>query len=61
MAREVEEALRGAEQERLGDAEFVRLRDFLREMQSRGMIVRKEYDLPPLDTIGKTAFHSKLP
>lgn len=55
LAAEVARQLRRGAEEGHADPEFVRLRDFLTAMQSQGLLVRKEYDLPPIDTIGWTA------
>ena len=52
LTNEVERVVRDGSQQRAADAEFVRLRDFLEEMRSRGLVVKKEYDLPLMDTIG---------
>jgi hypothetical protein len=38
------------------DKELERLREFLVDMQRKGLVIKKEYDLPSLDTIGKTAY-----
>jgi hypothetical protein len=29
------------------------LGDFVKEMQKEGLLIKKQYDLPPLDTIGR--------
>lgn len=57
-AGRVDRAIREFERERAGDAQFVRLREFMLEMERRGLVIKKEYDLPPLDTIGRTAFRT---
>lgn len=57
-AGRVERSIREFERERANDAQFVRLREFMLEMQRRGLVIKKEYDLPPLDTIGRTAFRT---
>ena len=56
LAGEVEKQIQRGAEERGADPQFVRLRDFLAVMRSQGLLVRKEYDLPPIDTIGRTAF-----
>jgi hypothetical protein len=56
LAGEVEKQLQRGAEERSADKQFVQLRDFLAMMKSQGLLVRKEYDLPPIDTIGRTAF-----
>ncbi len=38
-----------------GDSSFTRLREFYAEMQRLGLVTRHEYDIPPLDTIGRRA------
>ena len=43
--------------------EFVRLREFYAEMQELGVAKKPEYNLPPLDTIGRHLYeinHSVL-
>ena len=35
-----------------------KLSDFLKEMQKEGFIIKKEYDLPPLDTIGREIYQA---
>ncbi len=57
-AGRVDRAIRQFERERATDEQFVRLREFMLEMQRRGLVIKKEYDLPPLDTIGRTAFRT---
>lgn len=54
----LQEALRRFEKEAAVDADFIRLRDFYLEMSRRGLLIKKEYDLPLVDTIGRTAFQS---
>jgi hypothetical protein len=56
----LQEALRRFEEEAAVDSDFVRLRDFYLEMSRRGLLIKKEYDLPLVDTIGRTAFQSDL-
>ena len=57
-AEKLQEALRTFEEHAATDPDFVRLRDFYLEMASKGLLVKKNYDLPPLDTIGRAAFQS---
>ena len=35
------------------DAKFVELLEFYKQMKDSGIAVKQEYDLPPLDTIGR--------
>ncbi len=39
--------------------EYVCLRDFYFEMQKLGVAKKTEYDLPPLDTIGRRLYEVK--
>ncbi len=36
--------------------DFVKLRDFYEEMQELGVAKRPQYDLPPVDTIGRRLY-----
>ena len=46
-------------QQRLSaDAEFVKLQAFYREKTEQGAVVRNEYTLPQLDTIGREMYHT---
>jgi len=58
---ELRDTLERIEREREGDESFKRLRDFYQDMLRKGLLVKKEYDLPPIDTIGKTAFDTSKP
>ena len=39
-------------------SDFNNLRDFYEEMKKEGVAVTKEYDLPPLDTIGRRLYET---
>ena len=54
----LQEALRRFEREAAHDRDFIRLRDFYADMARKGLLVQKPYDLPLVDTIGRTAFQS---
>jgi hypothetical protein len=54
----LQEVLRRFEQESANDRDFIRLRDFYAEMVRKGLLIKKPYDLPLVDTIGRTAFQS---
>jgi len=56
VTAELVETLTKVHAARATDPEFARLRDFYFEMQRLGLLVKKAYDLPPLDTIGRTTF-----
>jgi hypothetical protein len=40
--------------------DFVELRNFYEEMNQKGLVVKKEYDMPLLDTVGRTIYRSNL-
>jgi len=54
----LQEALRKFQEQVAADQDFARLRDFYLEMDRKGFLIKKEYNLPPLDTIGRTAYQA---
>jgi len=58
IAEQVAETVREAEKKLAESKSFRELRDFYAEMQQRGMVVKKEYDLPLLDTIGRDIYRA---
>ena len=36
-----------------------RLSDFSERMKNRGLVSKKKYSLPPMDTVGRTAYKEK--
>ena len=36
-----------------------RLTDFSERMKERGLVTKKKYSLPPMDTVGRTAYREK--
>ena len=38
---------------------FQELSKFYAEMQSKGLVIKKNYDLPQLDTIGRSVYNLK--
>lgn len=54
--QELERTLTELSAARRGDTDLARLSRFYEHMKQLGMVVKKEYDLPPLDTIGRTAY-----
>ncbi len=36
-----------------------RLSDFSTRMKDRGLVSKKKYSLPPMDTVGRTAYNEK--
>mgnify|MGYP000941000761 CR=1 FL=1 len=59
LRKEVESTLHEQESERSKDNNFVRLGNFMAEMKSKGLLLKRQYGLPPIDTIGKTVCQSK--
>ena len=55
IEEEVGNALSEFEQNAPDPEELERLRAFFEEMKRAGLVRQRGYDLPPLDTIGKTA------
>lgn len=54
----VDDTIHEPERERTPSHDLAKLRAFLLEMERQGLVIKKGYDLPPLDTIGKTAFRT---
>jgi len=38
------------------DTDPRKLGEFLEELKNNGLVVKKEYDLPPLDTVGRRIY-----
>ena len=53
LADEVKKEIEEKKEALKDNKEYVRLRDFYIEMQELGVAKKMEYDLPPLDTIGR--------
>ena len=60
LVRDLEQVLSQEPTPTAANEQFVRLRDFLKDMQDRGLVVKKGYDLPLVDTIGRTAYRRDL-
>lgn len=43
-----------ADDKRQDSADFQHLRDFYEEKKRDGVVVRQEYTLPPMDTVGRS-------
>lgn len=54
QAATAEELLR-----RSSDDSLRELREFYEQKQKEGAVIRRTYDLPPIDTIGRTAYRLK--
>jgi len=57
LAEELTTVLREMKSQRVGTEAFERLREFRDRMLREGLLVTKPYDLPPVDTIGRRAYH----
>ena len=53
LAEEVQKEVEEKKEALKDNKEYKRLRDFYIEMQELGVAKKPEYDLPPLDTIGR--------
>ncbi|MGH9960802.1 MAG: hypothetical protein ACREBC_27400 [Pyrinomonadaceae bacterium] len=56
ITKRVEEAVKETEQRFNESQGFRELRDFYADMQRRGLAIKKEYDIPPLDTAGRLIY-----
>lgn len=54
LTKKVKDTLREQESERGSDKDFKRLSEFSAEMKRKGLLLKREYGIPPIDTIGKT-------
>lgn len=59
LSEEVEKEIEEKKEALKDNKEYVRLRDFYIEMQELGIAKKPEYDLPPLDTIGRKLYDVK--
>lgn len=59
LADEVKKEIEEKKEALKDNKEYVRLRDFYIEMQELGVAKKMEYDLPPLDTIGRNLYEMK--
>ena len=57
IADDVTRLLPEVERQRAETVAFERLREFRDRMLREGLLVTKPYDLPPVDTIGRLAYH----
>ncbi len=56
MVEEVEKEINERKEALENNKDYVRLRDFYVEMQELGVAKKPQYDLPPLDTIGRRLY-----
>jgi hypothetical protein len=48
------------EKEREGNPNFQNLREFYETMKKEGLVIKQEYTLPPVDTIGRSLHQDSL-
>ena len=59
LVQQVEETTAEVLAKRANDPKFQALAEFYREKQREGVVLKRTYDLPPVDTIGRTAHRPK--
>ena len=59
LVDEVQKEIEEKKESLRDNKEYVRLRDFYTEMQELGVAKKNEYNLPPLDTIGRKLYEVK--
>jgi len=60
IEKAVSDALRKHESSDRADRDRIRrLTEFSRRMKERGLASKKKYSLPPMDTVGRTAYKEK--
>jgi len=53
IIEKVKQVLTEEEEERTGNPNFQKLRDFYESMKKEGIAINQGYKLPPIDTIGR--------
>ena len=59
IAEELQKTIHENGQKFADQPSFQELSKFYAEMKSKGLVIKKNYDLPQLDTIGRSAYHLK--
>lgn len=59
IAEEIQKEIEAKKEALEKNKEYVRLRDFYDEMERLGVAKKSEYDLPPIDTIGRNLYEMK--
>ena len=59
LVQQVEETTAEVLAKRANDAALQALAEFYREKEREGVVLKRTYDLPPIYTIGRTAYRSK--
>jgi hypothetical protein len=52
----LKQVLTEEEEERTGNPNFQKLRDFYETMKKEGIAINQRYNLPPIDTIGRRLY-----
>ena len=59
LVEEIQKEIEEKKESLKDNKEYASLRDFYVEMQELGVAKKPEYDLPPLDTIGRRLYEVK--
>lgn len=59
IVQRVKTEIEKREKELKMDTKFQELQAFYQEMRSTGVAIKRPYDIPPLDTIGRTVFEAQ--
>jgi hypothetical protein len=59
ISEELQKTIRENGQKFADQPSFQELSKFYAEMESKGLVIKKTYDLPQLDTIGRSAYNLK--
>lgn len=54
--KQVQETIRAVEQQAGDNPELLKLQEFYLDMQRKGLVRKREYDLPLVDTIGRELY-----
>jgi hypothetical protein len=57
ISEKLKDVLREEGQKFEDNLDFVKLQEFYVEMKNKGLVRKQEYNLPPLDTIGRSIYH----
>ncbi len=57
ISEKLKEVLSNEGQKFAADEDFTKLQAFYSDMQRKGLVLKQQYSLPQLDTIGHTIYH----
>jgi hypothetical protein len=60
ISERVEKTVSECEANLAENQSFIELKTFYEEMKRKGLVLKREYDLPPLDTIGRGMFTADI-